>query len=573
MKRIVFFAVLLLFLFIPDVTEATPYAPADSLLQGKALTTHGGKGPYLKATDGDLSTYENVQIHPTSSLHYTFNTPVEIDEFWVVRQLKKGVAVMFTMTDGSQVTYRILHDEPDMEHRVPVSLSKPVKQIALYSGYIHATELYEIDMRQKRDLIPPGQPVGLSAVPGFDQVELTWTANTEPDMAGYNVYRDGVKVNTSLITRTTYIVVGGDYNKVYNFHITAVDASGNESIASSKVQAKPIEPPDTTPPGRPMGLKATGELARIELEWTANTEPDLAGYLIYQNGVLLFTTPLKDTKFTVSGGLSYTSDTSFYIVAVDKSGNVSMASSTVTARPIKPADTTPPPVPGTLTARMSQDALSIEASWGESVASDLDGYFVYVSTDSVNFSRANAVPIQVRDYSITPVDGDTAYWLKVSAIDINGNESGFSNVVRIKTPSRNTTVNPGKPTADYWDISWTPVPGAVSYAIYYNNQKVGEVPGNVTTFRITKAMGYNPNGAIQVVDVRATFANGGTGGSNQPGKPVGSGWGMTPKDIITNSAFIIVSLSSLVLLGLVISIAPRLIKMLKKSINARRRAT
>lgn len=497
---------------------------------------------------------------------------MEVEELYALVDEKKGLAVRFFFTDGTNDVIRLPTTNPK-ENYVPVLFNKPITRIEITSGYVNTKRLYEFDLKLKRDKIPPGKPTGLSALPGFDEIKLSWNQNPENDMFGYNIYVDGKKINSMPITRDMYTLKAQDYAKVYTIYITAVDLSGNESVPSDQVQGTPIQPPDTTPPGRPLGLQATPEVGQIKLDWTANTEPDLDGYLVFQDNVQLFQTPIKTNSFVVSGGLSYTTDTEFYVVAVDTSGNMSMKSNVVKARPIKPPNTTPPPVPSNLRAAMSADQLSIETNWGASVDPDLEGYYVYVSTDGTNFTRHNSAPIPATNYDITNLQADTVYHIRVTAVNIYGLESGPSNTVRIKSPSRNTTVTPGKPQADYWDISWTPVPGAVSYAIYYNNQKVGEVPGNVTTFRITKAMGYNPNGAIQVVDVRAQFSNGSSGGSNQPGRPVGSGWGMAPKDIITNSMFIIASLSSLVLLGLVIGIAPRLIKMLKKSIDARRRAT
>ena len=39
------------------------------------------------------------------------------------------------------------------------------------------------------DTFPPSPPQGLSSIYSAGAVELVWTANTEPDLAGYNVYR------------------------------------------------------------------------------------------------------------------------------------------------------------------------------------------------------------------------------------------------------------------------------------------------------------------------------------------------------------------------------------------------
>lgn len=73
-------------------------------------------------------------------------------------------------------------------------------------------------------------------------MELVWTANTEPDLAGYNVYRsDGQtveRINKELARTPIFRDGGAPPGKTLNYHVTAVDLSGNESKASQTVDVE-----------------------------------------------------------------------------------------------------------------------------------------------------------------------------------------------------------------------------------------------------------------------------------------------------------------------------------------------
>jgi len=103
-----------------------------------------------------------------------------------------------------------------------------------------------------RDVFPPLVPNGLEAVPGGAtpadrSIDLSWTPNTEADLAGYNVYRQEVtsagEVAGTAARLNSIPVVGPAYRDQtavpghrYSYRVTAVDATGNESAPGAAVQ-------------------------------------------------------------------------------------------------------------------------------------------------------------------------------------------------------------------------------------------------------------------------------------------------------------------------------------------------
>jgi len=93
------------------------------------------------------------------------------------------------------------------------------------------------------DIFPPAVPSALQAVfSGEGQkpfIDLTWTANTESDLAGYNVYRHEQggppeKINTELIKAPSFRDANVVSGKTYLYAVTAADVRGNESLKSEE---------------------------------------------------------------------------------------------------------------------------------------------------------------------------------------------------------------------------------------------------------------------------------------------------------------------------------------------------
>jgi concanavalin A-like lectin/glucanase superfamily protein/fibronectin type III domain protein len=97
------------------------------------------------------------------------------------------------------------------------------------------------------DTIPPAAVTGLSAIAiSSSQINLSWTANTEPDLNHYNVYRGtssgfvvtlGVTVPVGTPSTNSYSDTGRTASTTYYYRVSAVDASGNIGPLSSEANA------------------------------------------------------------------------------------------------------------------------------------------------------------------------------------------------------------------------------------------------------------------------------------------------------------------------------------------------
>ncbi|MBA7631070.1 hypothetical protein ES703_38597 [subsurface metagenome] len=207
------------------------------------------------------------------------------------------------------------------------------------------------EMAAEADTTPPAAPTGLTATAvGPSQIDLDWANNTEADLDHYSVYRSttsgftpGTGTFVADTTTSAYSDTGLSAETTYYYKVTAVDTSGNESDPSAQASAT-TQAPDTTPPAAPTGLTATAvSSSQINLDWTNNTETDLASYNVYRSTTSGFTPGTGNfvANTTVSSysdtGLSASTTYYYKVTAVDTSNNESdpsaQASATTEAPP------------------------------------------------------------------------------------------------------------------------------------------------------------------------------------------------------------------------------------------------
>jgi hypothetical protein len=100
-----------------------------------------------------------------------------------------------------------------------------VRAVARQGDFVAESDDSNVVDVTPEDTFPPRPPEGLQVIEVQGAVEVSWSPNTEADLAGYNLYRDGVRVNEKLIVGTTFRDAAP--GKVYA--VTAVDRRGNES--------------------------------------------------------------------------------------------------------------------------------------------------------------------------------------------------------------------------------------------------------------------------------------------------------------------------------------------------------
>ena len=90
------------------------------------------------------------------------------------------------------------------------------------------------------DTFPPATPTGLHATLSPSSIELTWQQNTEPDLAGYRVYRAVGNGPLRRIAEVSQIPSYSDHaveaGRTYRYAVSAFDQSGNESDRSAPIE-------------------------------------------------------------------------------------------------------------------------------------------------------------------------------------------------------------------------------------------------------------------------------------------------------------------------------------------------
>ena len=302
--------------------------------------------------------------------------------------------------------------------------------------------------------VPPRAPLNLAAVATGANVALTWTGSSDPEIAGYLLYRDQQLVTASGLTIGSLLPYAikptayADLNApdgVHHYVVHAIDKAGNVSDPSNEVEVSI----DTRPPHVVIVKPLTGtKVDKVATVVGESPDTDIASvrYQYQRKGgdAWVDITPVLTTApWTIVwsfDGLPY----DIYLVravATDQGGKTDPAPSSIE---LNLTDLRPPEAVTNLKARAK--GANVVLDWSASAGPNLGGYLID-RTSEFNGSpqRLTAAPVQGTTYTDVSL-ADAQYTYIVTAVSTTQVESKPSMPAdaRVYTP---TFTQPYTPTS------------------------------------------------------------------------------------------------------------------------------
>ncbi len=174
---------------------------------------------------------------------------------------------------------------------------------------------------------PPPRPGSVSAESTAEGVLLRWAAGG--DVASYEVERligDGEFQPLAEETATEHLDRGPLWGRPHQYRVRGLRASdAPRPVAGEYSEPFALTPEDRFPPAAPREVRAVATPTGVELSWTSNEEPDLAGFFVLRDGQRI---NAKAQEAAAYSDLSAAAETTYRyaVIAVDELGNESDAS-------------------------------------------------------------------------------------------------------------------------------------------------------------------------------------------------------------------------------------------------------
>ena len=281
---------------------------------------------------------------------------------------------------------------------------------------------------------PPAPPAGIQAASGLVKQSLvSWLPLTDPEIAGYAVYRGSsqeklVQIKVIREPKTSQFKDTGGWNErlgdgvEYFYTVASINSVGVESPLPEAVKAvtKPV-------PSAPTGLTASlGLKGKVTLSWSPNPETDIAGYRVLraeaQDGPYRSVTTVSAAAYVDEGlknGASY-----FYRIAAEDKDNLVSQESLPAEGSTKPAPVKPEGL------QVTAATTSATLSWNPNPEVDVVKYVVY---SAGIFGKDKIGETAKTSFLAEKLKPDSSYTFVITAVDKEGLASEPGAPVQVRT--------------------------------------------------------------------------------------------------------------------------------------------
>jgi len=243
---VIFFSFLL---FIPTNSFAS-----NSIFDG-ILSKGNFTASMLKPTSGISNAYDkNLSTSVTvgfgtsgnNQLIFNFNDTENISGFYVSNSIICGTGSLllkfYDSSNNLMASYDAFTYNRTYKEITPLA---GVKKAVLSVGCANNALVYEVEFYEAIPrTTPPPVPNGLKLdAIDYDFADVSWNSVSDNLLKGYNLYLNSNKINSSLITSTSFSINDLSPDTNYSLQVSAVDIWGNESAKSSPLFFKTLVVP------------------------------------------------------------------------------------------------------------------------------------------------------------------------------------------------------------------------------------------------------------------------------------------------------------------------------------------
>ena len=293
-------------------------------------------------------------------------------------------------------------------------------------------------MAQLEDSIPPAPPVDLhGSIDTTGVVTLQWSPNTEPDLAGYRVFRSNFRsaefsqVTHNPVKRNMFIdtINIKTLTESIYYKVSAIDNRFNPSGFSEVLK---LQRPDIVPPAPPVFKSVEADKKGVHLTWINSSSADVLRYLLYRRKsgdakwklIGIFeaadsVNAFNDTTLTAKDYYEYT------MIAVDDSKLESEPANTVISKKI---DFGVRANMKNVYGKPYRDDKYILLRWNYKEP-DVASYVIYRSWEEQQYILYRTLPGDTNELIDKNITMNTIYKYRLKATFTNGDESRLSEEV------------------------------------------------------------------------------------------------------------------------------------------------